>query len=165
MRSTKHQQGFTWVELTIVLFIISAIALTISIRYLGAFEGKSVGVTRVTAKAFESNVNLIHSKWVDQPDHGESIEINELVIEVTPEGWAKQLNENVGGCVVIWNEVLPEAPPIAMYNSAIHVKGWSVGGGPGLCYFINQSGEPFDDDETPYFSYIPHNGKVTWFNM
>jgi hypothetical protein len=144
------------------MVVLAILALIASIRYLGVFEGESVGVTRVTAKAFESNINVIHSKWVDQ---AESVEINEGVIEVTAEGWAKQLNENVEGCVTLWNKVLPEAPPIAIYNSSIHVKGWSVGGGPGLCYFINQDGEPFDDDATPYFSYIPHNGTVTLFNM
>lgn len=165
MRSIKHQKGFTWVELTIVVVILTALALVVSSRYLDVFEGEDVTATKVVAEAFESGANLIHSKWIEQPEHGDTVEVNELVIEVTPEGWAKQLNGNVEGCVTIWNEVLTEAPLIAIYNSSVHAIGWNVGGGSGVCYFFDQNGEPFDDDKTPYFSYIPHNGKVTRFNM
>jgi len=151
--------------LTIVVVILSALALIASSRYLDVFESEDVSTTRLVAEAFESGANLIHRKWIEKPEHGDTIEIGELVIEVTPEGWVKQLNENVEGCVAIWKEVLSVAPLIAIYNPSVNVVGWSVGGGPGVCYFFNQNGEPFDDDETPYFSYTPHNGNVTWFNM
>lgn len=148
-----------------MVVITTALVLILSNRYLDIFEGQDVAATKLVAEAFESGVNLIHSQWVDQPKKGDTVQINGYVVAVNTRGWIKQLNENVEGCVVIWNQVLPDAPVIAVYSQSSDAAGWSVGGGPGLCYFIKQNGEPFDDDKTPYFSYIPDTGKVTRFKM
>jgi len=161
LRFKKHQYGLA----SVIIMILSVLVLIAFSRYFDVFETENVSEAKAVAKAFESSVGVIHLEWAELGNQGDSLEINGVDVGVTANGWVKQPDSNVAGCVTIWHEVLPDYPDIDIYNTSLHVEGWSVGGGPGLCYFINQGGIPFDVDETPYFSYIPDNGQVTRFNM
>jgi len=163
--SKKHNNGFIWVKLTIVIVILGILAAFISSRFVTVFDSQNVVASKAVTKAFEGGVNLVRLKWADQGSQGDSVAVNGLDVEVTADGWVKQLNSNVAGCVSVWNELLQDSTAISIYNSAVDVDGWSAGGGPGLCYFINQNGAPFNEDETPYFSYSNTTGEVSRFNM
>jgi len=163
--SKKHKNGFIWVELTIVIVILGVLAVFVFSRFVTVFDSENVVASKAVTEAFEDGVNLVHLKWAGQGNQGNSVAVNGLDVEVTSDGWVKQLNSNVAGCVSVWNELLQGSPAIAIYNSAVDVDGWSAGGGPGLCYFINQNGAPFNEDETPYFSYSNTTGEVSRFNM
>jgi len=163
--SKKHKNGFIWVELTIVIVILGILAVFVSSRFVTVFDSENVVASKAVTEAFEDSVNLVHLKWADQGNQGNSVAVNGLDVEVTSDGWVKQLNSNVAGCVSVWNELLQDSTAIAIYNSAVDVDGWSTGGGPGLCYFMNQNGAPFNEDETPYFSYSNATGEVSRFNM
>jgi len=165
LRMNRKQRGFTWVEVSIVLVILSIVATIMFNRSITVFDSKAVTDSKQVTEAFEKGVNLAHLKWSDEGGQGAIVEVYEHDVEVTSNGWAKQLNENLAGCVSVWNAVLPDAPEISIYDPGVPVDGWSVGGGPNVCYFINQSGSAFDEEKTPYFRYSNTIGQVVAFNM
>jgi len=165
LKMNRKQHGFTWVEMTIVLVVLSVLAAIMFSRSITVFDSKTVTDSKQVTEAFEKGVNLVHLKWSDESEHSGIVEVNGHDVEVTSNGWAKQLNENLPGCVSVWNAVLPDAPKISIYDPNVPVDGWSVGGGPNVCYFINEGGSAFDEEKTPYFRYSNTIGQVVAFNM
>ncbi|EGG99402.1 hypothetical protein imdm_1140 [gamma proteobacterium IMCC2047] len=164
-KNTCYQQGFTWVELAVVLVVITALLIFIYGPSSGAFDSQQTSETKKVAAAFETAINDVRLQWSAEGGRKQKVEFNGLFIEVTESGWAKQLNASVNGCMAIWKSVLPNSPDIQVYNREVHAPGWSVGGGPNICYFINQDGEAFVEDETPYFRYAYETGQVSPYNM
>lgn len=165
MKTRIDQCGFTLVELAVVLLSIIALLLFIYGSSSGVFDDDQMSETKQMAAAFEKSVNAIRMQWSADGGQKDKVEFNGLFIDVTTSGWTKQLNGNVAGCMTVWRSVLANSPEIAVYNKDAHTKGWSAGGGPNVCYFINQQGEPFDEEETPYFRYSYEIGQITRFNM
>lgn len=165
LKNKLYQQGYTWVELTVVLVVISALLIFIYGPSSGAFDSQKTSETKKIAAAFEKAVNDIRLQWSAEGGQKHKVEFNGLYIEVTESGWPKQLNSSVEGCMIVWDSALPNSPEISVYSRETHAQGWSVGGGPNVCYFINQGGDVFDEEETPYFRYSYEIGQVSRFNM
>jgi len=160
-----YQRGFTLVELVVVLVVVTALLVFIYGPSSGVFDDDQTSETKQVTAAFEKAVNAIRMQWSAEGGQKDKVEFGGLFVEVTTNGWAKQLNSNVAGCLTVWYSVLQNSPVIEVYDKEIHAKGWSVGGGPNVCYFINQQGEPFEEEGTPYFRYSYEIGQISRFNM
>jgi len=159
------QRGFTWIELVVVLTVITALLVFIYAPSFDAFDDAQTSETKQVTAAFEEAINTIRMQWSAEGGQKNQVEFNTLSVEVTTSGWAKQLNSNVAGCMTVWNSILANPPEIEGYDKDVPAKGWSAGGGPNVCYFINQQGVAFKDEETPYFRYSYEIGQITRFNM
>lgn len=162
---STQQKGFTKVELTIVLLIAGVLLVIIYGPSADVFDDETTSETKKMAAEFERSINEIRLKWSEEGGTSETVEVNGEFVDVTSNGWAKQLNSDVAGCKRVWEVALPEAPPIDVYDRVNHARGWSVGGGPNVCFFINQKGVPFDEEDTPYFRYSFEIGQVARVNM
>lgn len=160
-----RQKGFTTVELVIVLLIAGVLLVIIYAPSVDVFDSEKTSETKRIATAFEKSIHDIRLKWSAEGSKSKTVEVNGQPLEVTTNGWVEQLNADVAGCKRVWENVLPGAPAIDIYDRAIHSSGWSVGAGPNVCFYINQKGEPFDEENTPYFRYSYEIGQVTRVNM
>lgn len=165
LKDKPYQQGFTWVELAVALFVIVAILIFIFGPTSGAFDSEQTSETKKVAADFEKAVNEVRLKWSSEGGQGQRVEFNGHFVEVTENGWPKQLDASVEGCKMVWDSVLTNAPDILIYSRENHAPSWSVGGGPDVCFFINQQGEAFDQEDTPYFRYAYKVGQIARFNM
>ena len=165
MKTKMGQRGFLWAELLIVLAVISVLVGIIYGPSSGAFDSHQTSETKQVAAAFEKSINAIRTQWSAEGGQKDTVECNGIFVEVTTDGWAKQLNSDVAGCISVWRTVLVNSPEITTYSKEDHAKVWSAGGGDNVCYFIYQQGEIFDEDDTPYFRYSNEIGQITLFNM
>jgi len=165
LKTKMDQRGFTLIELAVVLVVITALLVFIYGPSSGVFDDDQTSETKQVTAAFEKAVNTIRMQWSAEGGQKDKVEFNGLFIDVTTSGWAKQLNSSVAGCMTVWNSVLPNSPEIEVYDKEVHAEGWSAGGGPNVCYFINQQGEAFEEEETPYFRYSYEIGQITRFNL
>lgn len=120
----KLNQGFTIIELVVVialLGILSAVALP---RFINVTEDAHISAVRGTAGAFDTGVRLVHSVWVTKGSPGAvlnfislsdtraagDLSVNEFGWPADTRGVSLTLNSH-DDCVDVWNAVLNDMAP------------------------------------------------------
>lgn len=122
-RSMRSNQGFTIIELVVVIVIIGILAATALPRFVDLTGDAHTASVQGMGGSLRSGVNLVHAGWLAK---GASAATNNVAVEgggvigVTDAGWPEN-SAAAGGdgtptaaeCVALWQGILNPAPPIA----------------------------------------------------
>lgn len=119
----RTNQGFTIIELVVVIVIIGILAATALPRFVNLTDDAHTAGVEAIGSSLRSGVNLTHAAWLAK---GASANIDSVTVEgggtvgLTDAGWA-QNDDATGGdgtptaaeCIEIWQQILNPAPSIA----------------------------------------------------
>ena len=150
----NHNQGFTLVELIIVVLILGLLTLTFIPRIINAQNDAEKAAVMALMEGFRSASTLINQKWIvdSQPA---SLNVGGTVITINNEGFAMPVPRSPQGCADIWNAIQSAPPSLSLMQTGIASDGWTVSTFAQSCIFAFQNGSVFDNTVTPYFSYNP----------
>ncbi|MFQ3249583.1 MAG: MSHA pilin protein MshB [Glaciecola sp.] len=116
----KHENGFTLIELIIVIVVLGILAVTALPRFLEFSEDANASVTKASGAAFISAVKLTNVKW-KLDGQGAAIDNYDVfgsgtnLIDVNAAGWPVKQDPSVEAspvldgsddCVSLWNGIL-----------------------------------------------------------
>lgn len=122
-RVMRSHQGFTIIELVVVIVIIGILAATALPRFVDLTGDAHSANVQAMGNSIRSGVNLVHAGWIAS---GATAAVNSVTVEgggvvgVTDAGWPQ--NGVAGGgdgtptaaeCVELWNAMLSGAPSVS----------------------------------------------------
>lgn len=119
----RSNQGFTIIELVVVIVIIGILAATALPRFVDLTDDAHSANVQAMGNSMRSGINLVHAGWIA---NGASAAVNSVTVEgggvvgVTDTGWP-QNGVAAGGdgtptaaeCVELWQAMLTPAPSVA----------------------------------------------------
>lgn len=132
MSEKKYQyNGFTLIELVILIVILGVIALTVAPKFLSVQDDAELAVAKSYAAVFQQEIKFINARWVL---NGHSSRVNNLEgygdnnLDLNDNGYALGLNKgepmgapfNIGrgarACADLWSSIIANAPSVS-HNS------------------------------------------------
>ena len=129
-------QGFTIIELIIVIVILAVISITASIKFLSLNEDAEAVKTKALAANFKQAVDFAKTKWaiggnrnyvvnlanyldgsIDVNAFGYPVGVNKGNNNTGTMGNPFQIGRGNRGCADIWSTLLEDAPSIAHNNN------------------------------------------------
>jgi len=152
----RKQEGFTLIELVIVIVILGILAATALPRFINVTNDAYKAAVAGTAGGFGSGVALAHALWMakDQPA---TVTLDGGTAVTMTNGWPKIAG--VGDCVSVWGNVM-QNPPVAATTTGTGVDYVATvnTATPPACTFTYQK------SSTMTITYDSANGNVTFVN-
>lgn len=154
MNSIKTQ-GFTLIELIIVIVILGILSVTAAPRFINFSDDANDAVTVAKMSGFKSGIGLLHAKYMVR--RTTPIVIGNLSVDFNAAGWPEGSTTDSAGCVDLWNKVFTDAEPITVAANFTTVlsNGWNAFAYGDLCGFIKSDGggEAVYNSTSPHFVY------------
>ncbi len=96
MKPSTHQNGFTMVELIVVIVILGILSATALPKFMSLEESAKESVIKATAGALESGLNLTRMAYLSTGDQNGACDVNGSTADVGPNGWI--LSTHWGSC-------------------------------------------------------------------
>lgn len=174
---THRQNGFTLVELVVVIVLLGLLAATALPRFLDVTDSAQVAVTEGVAGNFATAVMLVHAQWVAEGNSAPAAVDDANKVQVVMDGSSVFTNENgwpantaAGSageddqtaleCQQVFNAILqnpPRSTTGAITNQSIVITVNDTN--PDVCQYesVINGGTP----GTHFFQYEVSNGNVT----
>ncbi|MDT0581263.1 MULTISPECIES: type II secretion system protein [Alteromonadaceae] len=121
----KKQQGFTLIELIIVIVLLSILSVVAIPKFLSFQDDANAAVVNGTGAAFRASVELANYKWRASGNNGQ---VNDLdvygsgnnLIDINANGWPAQSTSTAEAsialngtddCISVWSALLNDGSP------------------------------------------------------
>lgn len=143
----KKQQGFTLIELVIVVIILGFLGAAAVPRFLDVTDDAKDSSVEGVAGGFASAVGLVRAEWelAGRPADNTDITYDGIAMDVTDTGYPSSLTDNranaaaleAGDCQQVFSNILQSAPT-SVLAGATGYKGerYVVRKGGNLCQYI-----------------------------
>ncbi|WP_309545392.1 prepilin-type N-terminal cleavage/methylation domain-containing protein [Thalassotalea euphylliae] len=124
MQIKKQSQGFTLIELVVVIVVLGILSAVALPRYINISRDAEQAVFDGFVGAFRSGVNLYHMSWQVKDQPAQAFDGVSSVPSATgfPAGGSDLSSAAEGDCETIWRDVLADQPAnLPFVNS---VDGW-----------------------------------------
>ena len=180
----NRQQGFTLIELVIVVTLLGLLAAVGIPRLLDVTDDAQIATLEGVAGGFSTALSLAHVKWAaDGNSRGGAttvadkvpVELDGKIIYVTENGWpsntdsgadSSEDSQTAAECQQVWNGILQSSPSSTTNsNDRANAKFFIsvIDQNPDLCrYELILNNDPAAT-QTHYFDYALDDGQVTIF--
>ncbi len=124
MGSRVHAQGFTIIELIVVISLLAILAAIALPRFINVTEDAHEAAVEATGGAFSTGVQLVHSLWVTKGSPGAVLNFVALAdtraagdLSVNTNGWPADTRgvsltlNSTFDCEDVWNAVMVDSAP------------------------------------------------------
>ena len=179
----KKQQGFTIIELVIVIVILGLLAASAVPRFLGATDNAENASVEGVAGGFASAVGLVRAEWelAGRPGGDINVVYDGVSIEVSDSGYplaspnddgvdSNGDNMTTANCQQVFIAIMSQAPTNVAQGAVYGGERYLINAGEDCIYTLAASidldeGENVDADgsEGQGFIYEANNGQITVF--
>ncbi|MDT8427873.1 MAG: type II secretion system protein [Pseudomonadales bacterium] len=121
MRPAGRQQGFTIIELVVVILLLGILAATALPRFMDVTDEAHMAVVDALQGGLTTSATLFRAQWIGKGQPGSTTAVAEFgngVLRANSSGWPKDTaSANLGDsatCVAVYNELLQTGRPTAI---------------------------------------------------
>lgn len=107
----RKQEGFTLIELVVVIVILGILAATALPRFINVTNDAYKAAVAGTAGGFGSGIALSHALWIAKNEPATVTMDGGSSITMTAAGWPSVASS--GDCVTVWDGVMQNPPKAA----------------------------------------------------
>lgn len=164
--SAERNQGFTLIELIIVIVILGVLAVAAAPKFLDLTTDSHLSVTKAEAGAFKSAVQLVRSVYLIRKTSPIEVAGGTVNIDATT-GYATGYGSGAQFCVNLWNDLLANAEQVTGQTNpnATLSPGWNSFGNATVCIYGKQfEDRTFASGDLPQFAYYIRDVSPVTYN-
>lgn len=162
-------QGFTLIELVVVLLLIAILSVTVFPQFLNFSDDAEASIVDSTGAALGTGVSLAHSKWLTQGFNGSASDLDlygdgSVLMDFNNNGWPVQVQNSVDDnptldnraeCIQVWEGLLSQDSPSVSTSTDADFRIKVLGTVRDECVF------EFSNNTNYTITYDPESGDVT----